>query len=149
MESWNGLNEFQCKCTILIHSTDSLSTHIIHWTITFMRKVNEYSQENKGLTKCTKDTLNRPRGITLIKSTKIRWFSRWLGVGRLVIVTRGQESQSYSKRVIRFEFTKIRWFLRWSGVRLDWFPGGLSWAAFSQANAKGVYQARAHGSRDS
>ncbi len=30
--------------------------------------------------------------------------------GRLVLVSRGQESQNYSERVIRLETTKIRWF---------------------------------------
>jgi hypothetical protein len=30
--------------------------------------------------------------------------------GRLVLVIRGQEYQSYSKRAIRLESTKIRWF---------------------------------------
>jgi hypothetical protein len=39
-------------------------------------KVNEYSQENKGLPMGSKDILRRPRGIILIESTKIRWFSR-------------------------------------------------------------------------
>jgi hypothetical protein len=29
---------------------------------------------------------------------------------RLVLVIGGQESQNYSKRVIRVEFTKIGWF---------------------------------------
>jgi hypothetical protein len=57
----------------------------------------------RGLTERSRDTLHRPRGITLIRSTRIRWFSRLSGGGRLLLVIGGQESQDYSKRAIRFE----------------------------------------------
>jgi hypothetical protein len=64
--------------------------------------------------------------------------------GRLVLVIRGQESQNDSSEVFRLKSAKIRWFSRWQGMRLDWLPGGCSRAVFSQAKAKGNYQAQVH-----
>jgi hypothetical protein len=57
--------------------------------------------------------------------------------GRLILVIIGQESQNYSSEVVRLKSTKIRW----PGVRLDCFSSGRSRAVFSQAKAKGNYQA--------
>ncbi len=48
--------------------------HITHWTVTLIKKVNEYSREKKGLM-YARDILHRPRGIILVNSTKVdRWF---------------------------------------------------------------------------
>jgi hypothetical protein len=107
------------------------------------KRINEYSREDKRLTKHSRDILHRRRGITLIKSTKIRC-SQDDQTGRLVLVIWSQESQNYSKRVIRLGSTKIKWFLWWPSMRLDQFPGDSSRAVFSQAKAKGDYQAVVH-----
>jgi hypothetical protein len=64
--------------------------------------------------------------------------------GRLVLVVRGQEGQNYSSEIIWLESTRIRWFAWWPGRRLDQLPSGHSMAVFSQAKAKGDYQARVH-----
>jgi hypothetical protein len=66
-----------------------------------MRKIFEYSQEDMVLTMHSRDILHRPRGIILIESTMIRWFSRQIG-GR---------GWSLLLEVIGLESTKIRWFL--------------------------------------
>jgi hypothetical protein len=55
-----------------------------------------------------------------------------------------QETQNYSKRVIKLESTQSRWFTWWPGIRLDRSPGGHSWATLSQAKSKGDYEARVH-----
>jgi hypothetical protein len=64
--------------------------------------------------------------------------------GRLVLVIWGQESQNYSSEVIRLKSTKIWWYSWWPGGRLDRLPGGRSRTVFSQAKAKGNYQAWVH-----
>jgi hypothetical protein len=63
---------------------------------------------------------------------------RW---GRLFLFIGGQESQNYTSEVIRLKSTKIRWFSWWPVGKLDQLPGGCSRAVFSQAKAKGIYQA--------
>jgi hypothetical protein len=53
----------------------------IRWAVTLIEKSNEYSQEKRGLSMHSSDILHRPRGIILIESTKIIWFSRRSGGG--------------------------------------------------------------------
>jgi hypothetical protein len=98
------------------------------------------NRENRGLTMHLRDIQyckdqGRSSWTNPLRLDAIRW-------GRLILIITGQESQSYSSEVIRLESTKIRWFSWWPGVRLDRLPGSCSRAVFSQAKAKGNYQAR-------
>jgi hypothetical protein len=65
--------------------------------------------KKRGLIGPSRDTLHKAKGITLLESTKIRWFEM-IRRGKLVLVIGGQDFQNYSKRAIRLESTQIRWF---------------------------------------
>ncbi len=73
------------NASVIVDSTYTLRTiycpYIVRSTITLIRLVIKYSWDNKGLTMRSRDILNKPKGIILIESTKIRWFSRRSGRG--------------------------------------------------------------------
>jgi hypothetical protein len=54
-----------------------------------------------------RNILHRPKGIILIKPTKIRLFSRQSGRGAWSL---SRVSTHYSSEVIRLESIRIRWF---------------------------------------
>ncbi len=62
----------------------------------------------------SRDTLHRPQGITLIESSKIRWFSRWSDGAGWSLLSEAKRpkttvlSQVKSRGTIRLESTQIR-----------------------------------------
>jgi hypothetical protein len=101
---------------------------------------------------CLRDILHRPRGIILIKSTKIRWFMRRSGGGGLALLS---EAKSLKTTQVRSSGSSL---LRldgshngheWAGP-VTWWPfKGCILSSQSQEELSGSSPLRSVGSRDS
>ncbi len=73
---WNPKNP---PAALLLHTNHPVQ---YQWNSRITRTVSWQQAGYYGLLLCAQGTFcSRPRGITLIESTQIRWFSRWSGGG--------------------------------------------------------------------
>jgi hypothetical protein len=104
---------------------------IICWTITVLGNCNEYSKDKYGAYYVLKGhtVLHRPRGIILIESTKIRWFSRQSGGGGLFLLLKAKNLKTTQ---VRSSGSSL--------LRLDGSCGGQAggWVGYPVA-AQGLY----------
>ncbi len=115
------------------------------------RRLMNLAGRKRGLTGCSRDTLHKVKEITLIKSSKIRWFSWWSGSRGWSLLSE-VKSLKTTKRAIRLESSQIRWFSWWLSMRLDWCPSGWSRAFFLKLKPRGLSGSspfRSDSSRDS
>jgi hypothetical protein len=111
------------------HSTDNImyTYNLLDQYFKWGRWMNTAGRR-RGLTKRSRDTLHRPRGTTLIGSTRIRWFSRLSGWGGCSLLSEAKSPK-----------TTQRGPSGSSPLRLDSSRNGQGWGWTSFPCAQGLY----------
>jgi hypothetical protein len=119
------LNEKQQKTQLGVWYTVHRRNDLYNdWTIFLIKLKRRYP----GLIRdalCTQGTYcAKLRGITLIESTQIKWFSKWSDGEGWSLLSEAKSLKTTSKKAIRLESTQIRWFSWYPCKRLVYVTGG-------------------------